>query len=164
MFNATSSNLHEKIPSFFGLTTFVAVITTVGIFWIFCGVMFSLACFRRLPVRSLEGGPLFGALTRNNRWVQKETNDGGEMQPDIEEVQLVCDKGVGEGRLQDAQPQALSIHTGTSESLLDVSFFVRMPQPQPHSPVANSPPLPPNLFKNEFHIATTSVHLTTTVP
>lgn len=162
MFNATSSSLPEKIPTFFGLTTFMAVIITVGIFWTFCGLMFSLACFQRLPVRSLEGGSSFGGLRRNTRWVQKGTNDGGGMQPDIEEVQLVCDKGVGVGRLQDAQPQPLSIHTPTSGSLLDVSFFVRMPHP--HSPVSNSPPLPPDLFKNELHIATTSVHLNATVP
>ena len=162
MSNATSSSLPEKIPTFSGLTTFVAVIITVGIFWTFCGLMFSLACIQRLPAGSLEGGSLFGALTRNTRWVQKETNDGEEMQPDIEEVQLVCDKGVGVGRLQDVQPQPLSIHTVTSESLLDVSFFVRMPHP--HSPVANSRTLPPDLFKNDLHIATTSVHLNTTVP
>ena len=162
MFNATSSNLPEKRPTYFGLTTFVAVIITLGIFWTFCGLMFSLACYHRLPVRPLEGGPLFGPRTRNTRWLQKDTNDDGDTQPAIEEVQLVCGKGVGLGRLQDAQPQPLSIHTGTSESLLDVSFFVQMPQP--HSPVANSPSFPPDLFKNELFIATTSVHQTTAVP
>ena len=162
MFNATTSNLPEKIPTYFGLITFVAVIIPLGILWTFCGVMFSLACYQRLPMRRLEGGPLFGPRARDTGLLQKEVNDGGDMQPDIEEVQLVCGKGVGLGRLQDAQPQPLSIHTGTSESLLDVSFFVQMPQP--HSPVANSPPSLHDLFKSELFIATTSVHQTSAVP
>ena len=163
MSTPTSSSIPDnKSPVYFGLTTFVAIIITVGIFWAFCGLMFTLACVQRLPERSLEGGTVYGNLTRGSRWAQKGVDDGGGMQPDIEEVQLVCDEGVGSGRLRDAQSQPLCVHPRTSESLLDVSFFVRMPQP--HSPVANSPPLPPDLLKDELLIATTSSHLTTTAP
>ena len=94
--------------------------------------------------------------------MQKGVNDVGDMQPDIKEIQLVCEEEVGLGRLQDAQLQPLCVHPRTPEPLLDVSFFVRMPQP--HSLVANSPHLPPDLLKNELLIATMSSHLTTAAP
>jgi hypothetical protein len=157
--NSPNSNLPDNKDSiYFGLTTFVAIIITVGIFWSFCGLLVTLACFQRLPERSLEGGPVHGRLTRGT----KGANNGRGVQPDIEEVQLVCDEGVGLERRQDAQPQPLSVHSRTPESLLDVSFFIRMPQP--HSPIANSPHLPPDLLKDELLIATTSSHLATATP
>jgi hypothetical protein len=158
-----SSIPDNKSPVYFGLTTFVAIIITVGIFWSFCGLMLTLACCQRLPQGSLEGGTVYGALTRSTRWMQKGANDGGDLQPDIKEVQLACrDERVGLGRLKNAQLQPLCVQTRTSESLLDVSFFVRMPQL--HSLVANSPHLPPDLLKDDILIATTPSHLTTAAP
>jgi len=124
--------------------------------------MFTLACFQRLPERPLERGSVYRALTRGTRWAQRGPNDGVGVQPDIEEVKLVCDEGVGLGTRQDAQSQPLSVHPRTSESLLDVSFFIRMPQP--HSPVANSPQFSPDLLKDDLLIATTSGHLITATP
>ena len=155
--NASYSNVPDNSNSaYFGLTTFVAIVITIGICWSFCGLMFTLACFQRLPGRSPEEGPLYGGLLTRRT---KGPDDGEDLQPDIEEVQLVCGEGVELGRQQFTQLQPLSVHPHTPEPLLDVSFFIRMPQP--HSPLPTSPHMPPDLLKYELLIATTSSRLIT---
>ena len=91
--------------------------------------------------------------------MQNGPNDSGDVQPAVEEVLLVCGEGVGLDSRKDALLQPFSVHPRTSELLLNVSFFIRMPQP--HTAVANSPHTPLDLLKDELLIATTSTRLTT---
>lgn len=91
--------------------------------------------------------------------MQKGSADIRDVSPDIKEVQLICD---GLGGRQDAHYQPLSVSPHTSEVLMDISFFIRMPQA--HSPVANSSHTPPDLLKDELLIATKLSRLTATGP
>lgn len=94
--------------------------------------------------------------------MQEGSNDSGDVQPAVRNVLLVCDEGVRLDAGQNAQLQPLSVHPRTPDILLDVSFFIRMPQP--HTAVANSLHMPLDLLKDELLIATTSSRLTTVGP
>jgi hypothetical protein len=154
--NSNSSN--NLNSGYVGLTTFVAILITVGICWSCFGCIFTLACFQRR--QSLEGRPVNGHLRNRNGRGQKEENDGRGVQPDIEQVLLGCNEGEELGGRQDAQLQPLSVHQQTSDLLVDISFFIQMPRP--NSPVlAKCPQTPPDLLRDELLIATTSSRLTT---
>ena len=165
MSDASTSNsiLSDRNNSgYLGLTTFVAIIITIGICWAFCGLTFTLACFQRMQRSLLEGRPLDGALTRGARGSQEGSNDSGGVEPAIKEVLLVCDEGVGLDTRQDDHVQPLSVHPRALDSLLDVSFFIRMPKP--HTAVASSLHMSLDLLKDELLIATMSTRQTTVSP
>lgn len=162
MSDASTSNsiLSERNNSgYLGLTTFVAIIITIGICWAFCGLVFTLACFQRMQRSSLEGGPVEGALARGS---QEGSNGSGDVQPAVKEVLLVCDEGAGLDARQDDHVQPLSVHPRALDSLLDVSFFIRMPKP--HTAVASSLHMSLDLLKDEILIATMSTRETTVGP
>ena len=96
--------------------------------------------------------------------MQEGSNDSGDVQPAVRNVLLVCDEGVRLDAGKNAQLQPLSVHLRTPEILLDVSFFIRMPQPQPHTAAANSMHMPLDLLKDELLIAITSSRLNTVDP